>query len=188
MTEENTPVDDSQVYVQESFDPVEIPTNLEAARQTGDFNFDLDYYLSGPMSGILHFNYPEFAMASGALRANGVSINSPHEVEPPPNMADMTEKEVWDFYMAECRKEVSKCKGLIFLAGWHQSKGSRQEFIWMVEDHPDGFPCYFFNTRTMTLTDMNRYDKVADDEQRESGGENPDVRVLPASEEEDSVG
>lgn len=118
-----------------------------------DFNFNLTYYLSGPMTGIADFNYPLFEFAAAALRQSGVKIISPIECEKHDPEIHDTEEKVWQWYMDRCQEECAKAHGIILLPGWAFSKGSRQELNWMHGD--TGCPTYFFSPYKMVLTDMN---------------------------------
>jgi hypothetical protein len=105
------------------------------------------------MSGITDYNYPQFIFAAEALRANGVKIISPAEIEPPDPEVYKGDQAIWDYFMGRCRQQVALAQALILLPGWPFSKGSRQEIAWMHGD--TGCPTYFFAPNKLHLTDMN---------------------------------
>lgn len=79
-------------------------------------------YLTGPMTGYPEFNYPAFGEAAVALRAAGVEVISPHEVNP----ADGEEHE-WAWYLRRDIVALVDCDAVVRLPGSDASKGSRLE-------------------------------------------------------------
>jgi hypothetical protein len=79
-------------------------------------------YVSGPMTGYVEFNYPAFEAAAVTLRAEGVVVVSPHEVNP----ADGVERE-WAWYL---RRDIAAMLGadaIVRLAGADASRGAALE-------------------------------------------------------------
>ena len=77
-------------------------------------------YLSGPMSGLPEYNYPAFARAAAALRANGFSVVSPHEIP-----AELTTS--WTKAMSVCIDWLFGCTHIAMLPGWENSVGATIE-------------------------------------------------------------
>ncbi|WDS51664.1 nucleoside deoxyribosyltransferase [Microbacterium phage Barnstormer] len=89
----------------------------------------LSLYVSGPMSGIPHFNYPLFTDATAALRAHGFDVVSPHELDIEAGV-DLTEEFTADDRRAALRRDVTavtEADGIAVLTGWHHSTGARAE-------------------------------------------------------------
>ncbi|QOC56010.1 nucleoside deoxyribosyltransferase [Gordonia phage Clown] len=51
------------------------------------------HYLAGPMTGYPEFNYPAFTAAAENLRAQGLTVVSPHELH------DGDTGRSWEFYV-----------------------------------------------------------------------------------------
>lgn len=79
-------------------------------------------YLTGPMTGYPEFNYPAFEEAAKVLRAAGVEVVSPHEVNP----ADGVDRG-WDWYLRRDIVALVDCNAVVRLPGSDDSKGSRLE-------------------------------------------------------------
>ncbi len=80
---------------------------------------ELTYYLSGPMSGLPDFNRAAFDDAAVRLRARGLTIVSPHEVDG---------VHTYEAYLrADLQILVESCYGLILLPGWPASTGAKLE-------------------------------------------------------------
>jgi hypothetical protein len=120
-------------------------------RWNPELDFDLTYYLSGPMTGYDEYNYPAFEAACQTLRATGISIESPHENPAPPTRDAMTEAEIWSYYMEVCYKQMDKCQGIILMKGWPQSTGARQELEIAMQKE---WPVWYYHN--FQLTNMNR--------------------------------
>jgi len=45
------------------------------------FDYQIWYYLAGPMSGLPEYNYPAFEKASIALEEQGIKVKSPHTID-----------------------------------------------------------------------------------------------------------
>lgn len=99
-------------------------------------------YIAGPMSGVPHFNIPLFKLAAEDLRARGYEVVSPAELDSPKmqelalastdgdlkSLEDST-GETWGDVLARDVKLISDggITGIIFLPGWHKSRGARLE-------------------------------------------------------------
>lgn len=82
-------------------------------------------YLSGPMSGCAEFNFPAFRAAVDRLRADGVSVLSPHEVDhQEPNGPGSLP---WSVYLRNDIKCLLRCEGIVLLPGWPTSRGAQLE-------------------------------------------------------------
>ncbi len=114
------------------------------------FNFDLTYYVSGPMSGYPENNFPAFAHTSEILRENGILVLSPHEV----NHGNYT---AWQAFLRRDIYEMTRfCDGIILIKGWPQSAGAGMESGIAVRLN---YPTYYFDEREdeyAELIDMNK--------------------------------
>jgi len=95
-------------------------------------------YLAGPMSWIPQFNFPAFHDAAACLRAQGIRIISPAELDAQHGLADAAMASVdgnpkdlsesWgDVLARDVRLIHNHCDGIVFLPGWKQSRGARLE-------------------------------------------------------------
>lgn len=92
------------------------------------------FYLAGPMTGIASYNFPEFIRIGSILRAKGMNIISPAELEVGEGLSAIMESPDgltptgthWSEYMARDIMIVSMptCKGGIFIPGWTESSGA----------------------------------------------------------------
>lgn len=112
----------------------------------------MSIYLAGPMSGRPKFNYPAFDTAASKLRASGVDIVSPAEMDDEETravaMASTTGRlsefanktgESWGDFLSRDVKLIadSDIEGICLLPEWDQSKGARLEaFVCMSLDYP----------------------------------------------------
>lgn len=80
------------------------------------------WYLSGPMSGLPLHNVPAFDRAARLLRAEGLTIVSPHEQDGEGDPATP-----WHHYLRRDLRLLVDCDGIILLPGWPASKGARLE-------------------------------------------------------------
>lgn len=100
----------------------------------------MKYYLAGPMTGIPKFNIPLFEFAAFRLRAAGHEVVSPAELDSPavrrvalasPDgkvIDGMVAGETWGDMLARDVKIIAdQVDGVIFLDGWHKSRGARLE-------------------------------------------------------------
>ena len=99
------------------------------------------YYLAGPMTGIPQFNFPLFDRAATALRARGIDVVSPAELDRPetreaalkspdgnPEHYGTDVKETWgDFLARDVKIVADEVDGLVLLPGWDRSLGARLE-------------------------------------------------------------
>lgn len=123
------------------------------------FNYNLEYYLAGPMSGYPQYNYGEFEAACRMLRANKITVHSPHEIVYPASkvLGDRPYQEYIDGGM----KLLRRCSGIILLPGWPQSTGALLE---LSEATQMNFPVYFLHDpyeiyNDVQLVSMNRVAK-----------------------------
>jgi hypothetical protein len=77
-------------------------------------------YVSGPMTGLPELNFPAFHAASAALRARGLTVVNPAEINPDPAAA-------WDQCMRADIKALCDCDVIALLPGWENSKGAHLE-------------------------------------------------------------
>ena len=92
----------------------------------------MKYYLAGPMSGIDKSNFPAFDAAATHLRSMGYEIVSPAELDDPDVrtqvLANLPTGKTWgDFLSRDVKVVADDCDGVIFLEGWHKSRGARLE-------------------------------------------------------------
>ena len=71
-------------------------------------------YLSGPMSGLPEMNFPAFNAAAYQLRAMGLDVVNPAEINPDGAMT-------WEQCMRSDIKALCDCNALVMLPGWEQS-------------------------------------------------------------------
>ncbi|AWY05718.1 deoxycytidylate deaminase [Microbacterium phage Percival] len=87
-------------------------------------------YISGPMTGIKHWNYPAFTDAAAELRAWGFNVISPHELDQDagvdPN-AEWTAAMRRDAIARDVEAVAKLADGVALLDGWHHSSGARAE-------------------------------------------------------------
>lgn len=82
-------------------------------------------YVSGPMTGISHFNFPAFIKAVEGLRVQGHDVVSPHELA----HADggRPGSIPWHQYLREDLIAMLTCDAIVVLPGWDGSRGSTLE-------------------------------------------------------------
>lgn len=77
-------------------------------------------YIAGPMTGLKDLNFPAFNAAAAALRAEGLDVVNPAEINVDPSKG-------W----VECMKaditHLVTCDGIALLPGWEHSRGARLE-------------------------------------------------------------
>ena len=79
-------------------------------------------YLSGPMTGMLAFNYPAFHAEAARLRALGNKVFNPAE-------NDLPEAATWQEHMREDLRAMLDCDQIHLLPGFGKSKGAMLELI-----------------------------------------------------------
>lgn len=76
-------------------------------------------YLSGPMTGLPEFNFPEFHRIAAELRAKGYEVINPAEIEQPDKS--------WGACMRRDIVELMRADTVALLKGWEQSAGAGLE-------------------------------------------------------------
>ena len=79
------------------------------------------YYLAGPMTGYPEFNYPAFTEAANALRSQGLTVISPHEL----HNGDTSQH--WTYYLRRDLRALLDCDAIVLLPGWEKSRGATLE-------------------------------------------------------------
>lgn len=102
-------------------------------------------YVAGPMTGYHDHNRPAFAGMTARLRAAGFATVNPDELHtmPPGSMPD-------DWYLRRDLAELVKCKRVVMLPGWANSKGATLEHVvakrlGMEIVYPESFEEWFTN-------------------------------------------
>lgn len=94
------------------------------------------WYIAGPMSGIPQCNIPYFDRWAAALRADGLQIVSPAELDDPKfreaclraKDGTLPPGETWGSLLARDIKLIADgVTGIILLPGWQKSRGARLE-------------------------------------------------------------
>lgn len=85
----------------------------------------MTYYLAGPMTGHVNFNFDAFDEAAEKLRHQGYKVINPAE-----NFGgDQTLP--YETYLSKAEEQVEGAEeGVILLEGWEGSNGARQEVNW----------------------------------------------------------
>jgi hypothetical protein len=78
-------------------------------------------YLSGPMTGIANWNFPQFNKAAQELRARGDMVSNPAEYGADPALS-------WAACLKRDIKDLVDCDILYQLPGWEHSRGARLEY------------------------------------------------------------
>lgn len=99
----------------------------------------MKWYLAGPMTGIPQFNIPAFDEAAETLRSQGFEIISPAERDTyetrkaalgsaTGDHSDLSVAETYGDMLARDMKIIAdEIGGMIFLPGWHKSRGAKTE-------------------------------------------------------------
>lgn len=101
----------------------------------------MKWYLCGPMSGVPQFNVPLFDRVTAELRARGMDVTSPAELDSPavraaalesvdgkPGAQGSVANETWGDMLARDVKIIAdELDGIILLPGWWRSRGARLE-------------------------------------------------------------
>lgn len=77
-------------------------------------------YVAGPMTGLPELNFPAFHAAAYKLRAMGLEVVNPAEINADPS----------DGWRACMRKDIPQlvtCDTIVLLPGWEDSRGARLE-------------------------------------------------------------
>ena len=77
-------------------------------------------YIAGPMTGIEDLNFPAFHAAAASLRAAGVEVVNPAEIN-----ADQTAG--WQYCLRCDIAQLVFCDAVVMLPGWESSKGATLE-------------------------------------------------------------
>jgi hypothetical protein len=72
------------------------------------------------MSGLPELNFPAFHAAAATLRAKGLEVVNPAEINPDSSMP-------WEQCMKADIKALCDCDALVMLPGWERSKGAHLE-------------------------------------------------------------
>lgn len=91
-------------------------------------------YVSGPMTGIPHFNFPAFKFATDWLRVKGHDVWSPAEmdlqegIDPSSSGAVQDPRQYAGFLARDIRVIAeNEIEGIVVLPGWKKSGGAKTE-------------------------------------------------------------
>ena len=87
-------------------------------------------YLSGPMTGYPDSNFPAFHATAAALRAKGLDVVNPAEVEPGMPQPKEDSPDWKDFYNTCLRADIKAlvdCQAIALMPGWEHSSGAHLE-------------------------------------------------------------
>lgn len=89
-------------------------------------------YLSGPMTGIPEYNYPEFRRYAEKYRAEGFTVVSPHEMDEADGSAPGPDGALKMPYTEYLRRDVAKLAQpgidrMYLMPGWQKSRGANLE-------------------------------------------------------------
>lgn len=94
-------------------------------------DLELVYYFSAPMAGYPRNNFDYFDRCVERLRASGVTIVSPHEIEHPPYaglLEELSHEKEWAKYLEkDLVHMLQETSGIILGKGWPESRGARLE-------------------------------------------------------------
>ena len=77
-------------------------------------------YLSGPMTGYTDHNFPAFNAEAARLRALGIEVVNPAEINPDETLS-------WQECLRADVKALCDCAVLALLPGWQNSQGAHLE-------------------------------------------------------------
>lgn len=90
-------------------------------------------YLSGPMTGLPEYNFPEFRRVAKQLYEKGFEVVNPADnviPEYPTDRVPETKEErqkMWVAFMRKDIKAIADCDAIAVLRGWQNSRGARLE-------------------------------------------------------------
>lgn len=79
-------------------------------------------YISGPMTGLQHNNYPAFNYADRLLRRQGYDTFNPAAIKGDDSWT-------WEDYMRPCVRAIPDCTHIYMLDGWEKSRGANIELF-----------------------------------------------------------
>ena len=79
-------------------------------------------YIAGPMTGLPELNFPAFHAEAAYLRAMGMVVINPAELQPDPTAK-------WEDCMKVDIAQLVTCDCAHFLPGWQKSRGATLEFL-----------------------------------------------------------
>lgn len=82
-------------------------------------------YISGKMTGIKDYNYPEFNRVAKDLRSFKYDVFNPAEIKL--DTKNMSKNEIYEAYMTICLTALDKCHKIFLLRGWEHSPGAKRE-------------------------------------------------------------
>ena len=77
-------------------------------------------YLAGPMTGLPELNFPAFHMVTAELRAAGLVVINPAEINADPAAG-------WNECMRQDIAQLVTCDLIVVLPGWDRSRGASLE-------------------------------------------------------------
>lgn len=77
------------------------------------------YYISGPMYGIPGYNFPYFNHVAAKLRAAGLDVVNPAEIDQPTLE--------WGDCIRRALRAMLQCDAIVLLHDWQQSRGALLE-------------------------------------------------------------
>lgn len=80
------------------------------------------YYVSGGMTGLPDLNFPAFHRAAAKLRARGLHVVNPAELDEDDDLGMP-----WGYYLRRDIRALVDCTHIAMLPGWENSKGARLE-------------------------------------------------------------
>lgn len=81
----------------------------------------MKWYLAGPMTGIHDHNYPAFHAEAARLRAAGMEVINPAEI-------NAVKPDTWAAAMRADIAALLTCDGIVLMPGWEHSKGATLEY------------------------------------------------------------
>lgn len=89
-------------------------------------------YLAGPMTGFPRWNFDAFEEWTARLRAAGLAVVSPHEIDLEGGFDPASDGRDFDLEAALLRdlEEVEQASAVALLDGWEHSAGAVLEVVW----------------------------------------------------------